>query len=305
MDIKELKYSIENDSLDDSFLVLILEDPMTTPDKWTSSESTSRVIAEQYIKRISKNKGLNIKYIDSIDEIQDDSFIEDDNLYVIVTDEWKDDRTHDNCIVICNKSEKGIKIPKLVDWNVIDYLSNKLKGLEKRDFEWLVTKYKGDYREPPMYRRLFNSIEKISIFDEKDQKEIFNELLDDGEYDSVSSATIFNLSDGILMRDIGLVKRVYLVKDYIDCDPLPLWTILYKNFRTISLIENNKSISAKDLGMSDKQFFVTKKYKTGHYKKDELVKIMSILTNIEYLYKFGGLSVNQLIDYLIIKIIGV
>ena len=304
MDIKELKSKIENNSLDSSFLVLELED------------ITSLIIAEQYIDRISKNKNLNVKYIDSIDEIQDDSFIVDDNLYVIsmldgykdyrwVINEWKDIKEHDNCIVICGKSDKGVKIPKLVDWNVVDYLSNKVPGLTKDDIKWLVSKYQGDYREPPLYQRLLNDIEKISIFDKEDQKEIFNELIDDGSFDTLSTYTIFNLSDGILMRDKDQVRNVYLVKDYIDCDPLPLWTILYKNFKNISFIESNRNISASDLGMNDKQFYITKKYKTGHYSKKELTEIMSILTNIEYMYKFGGLSVDQLIDYLIIKIMGV
>ena len=304
MDIKDLKNKIETNTLDDSFLVLELED------------ITSLIIVKQYIERISKNKGLNIKYIDSIDEIQDDSFVVDDNLYVIsmlggykdykwVINEWKDPREHNNCIVICGKSDKGIKIPKLVDWNIVDYLSKRLSGLTKNDIEWLVNKYRGDYREPPLYQRLLNDTDKISIFDKDEQKEIFNELIDDGSFDTLSTYTIFNLSDGILSRDLSLVTSVYLIKDYIDCDPLPLWTILYKNFKNIVLIENNRNITAKDLGMSDKQFFVMKKYKTGHYKKDELIKIMTMLTNIEYLYKFGGLSVNQLIDYLIIKIMGV
>ena len=304
MDIKELKNKIETNTLDDSFLVFILED------------ITSLIIAKQYIDRISKNKNLNVKYINSIDDIQDDSFIEDDNLYVISTldgykdykwvlGEWKDQREHNNCIVICGKSDKGINIPKLVDWNIVDYVSNKLSGLTNDDIKWLLSKYHCDYREPPLYQRFLNDVDKISIFDKEDQKEVFNMLLDDGAYDTLSTQTIFNLSDGILTRDIDLVTSVYLVKDYIDCDPLPLWTILYKNFKSISFIENNKSITAKELGMSDKQFFITKKYKTGHYSKKELIDIMNILTNIEYMYKFGGLSLNQLIDYLIIKILGV
>jgi hypothetical protein len=56
-------------------------------------------------------------------------------LYILKTDKWESDETHDNCIIICNKCKEGIKIPKLQEWQVIDYVLSKVKGLDKQDVE--------------------------------------------------------------------------------------------------------------------------------------------------------------------------
>jgi hypothetical protein len=61
---------------------------------------------------------------------------------------------------------------------------------------------------------------------------------------------------------------------------------------------------AKDVNMSDKQFYVTKKYNIGYYNRDQLIKIMEVLTNIEYMFKYGELPLSLVIDYLVCEILG-
>ena len=56
--------------------------------------------------------------------------------------------------------------------------------------------------------------------------------------------------------------------------------------------------------MSDKQFFVVKKYNCGYYNRDQLVKIMEVLTNIEYMFKYEELPISMLIDYVVCNILG-
>ena len=75
MEIKELKKIIENKTIDNSFKLFL------------ELDESSRIISNQYINEISKILNLEIKYIDSIKDIPDSSFIEDNNLYVIICDE--------------------------------------------------------------------------------------------------------------------------------------------------------------------------------------------------------------------------
>ena len=284
-DIKVLKKQIELQDVPSTFMV------------WVMENEYSEIIAKQYLDEICKIHNLEVKRVDSLDEIPDESFIEDNNLYVIKVDKWESDMTHDNCVVICNKGD-GIKFPKLEDWMLVDLALAKLPGINRQDIEWLITIYNGNYW------RFLNDIDKLSVFDKGSQNIMFNQMIDDHQYDSLSSITIWDLSNSILKKDLKTVKEVLRVIEYVDIDPLGLAKVLLNNFRNILNIQLNPMCKAKDVNMSDKQFFVVKKYNIGYYNRDQLIHIMKVLTNVEYMFKYGELPLSMLIDYLICKILG-
>lgn len=289
MDIKELKLKIENKSLNDEFMVWVVEDDY------------SSIITSQYLNKIASYKHLNIKVIDNLQEIPDESFIIDDNLYVIKCDKWVDTNKHANCIVICKSTNQKdvVKIPKLQDWQVIDYVMSKTKGLEKQDLERALPQYAGNYF------RFISDMEKIEIFQPSLQKSMLTQMADDGQFDTLSNLTIWDLSNAILKKDIKTIIDVLKVIQYIDVEPIGLLTVMYKNFKNILNIQLNPSCTAKELNMSDKQFFVVKKYNCGFYSKEQLVKIMKLLTRLEYMYKYEELPMSSLVDYMICNIVGV
>ena len=285
-DIKLLKKQIELHDVPDRFMV------------WVMENEYSEIIANQYLRRILDIWNLDeIVRVESIDEIPDDSFIEDTNLYVIKVDKWESEDKHDNCVVICNKGD-GVKFPKLEDWMVVDLAIAKLPGMDRQDIEWLITLYNGNYW------RFLSDIDKLSIFDKGSQKIMFNNMLDDGQFDMMTSLNIWDLSNAILKKDMKMIKEVLRVIDYIDVEPLGITKILLNNFRNILNIQLNPRCTAKDVGMSDKQFFVVKKYNIGYYNRDQLIRIMEVLTNVEYMFKYGELPLSLLIDYLICEILG-
>lgn len=288
MDVKELKNIIENKTIDNSFKILLEEDEY------------SRIITNQYINEISKILKLNIKYIDSISNIPDDSFIEDDNLYVIIIDEWSESDEHNNCIVICKKTKdnRAIKIPKLVDWQVLDYCYSKLKGLDRSSVDSLIKFYNGNYF------KFLNDVDKISIFNDSQQQFIFNEMLNENQLNASSDYTIWDLSNAIIKKDINTVRNILSIINDLDIEPLGLVKVLYNNFKTITSIQTNKNVTANDLNISDKQFYVIKKFNCGFYSNNKLIEILKLLTNVEYLYKYGEISINELIDFIIINILG-
>ena len=297
MEIKELKSQIEQKTLSDDFMI------------WQLEDYSSSVIAKQYYHKIAEFKNLNIKLINDFSEIGSEGFIEDDNLYIYKTDKLDNFTQHNNLIIICNKTnyKDKIKIPKLEPWQFVDYLQYKLPGMNKSDLEWLITQYEvTDSRVKEIrYERLENDLDKIAIFEPALQDSIFNELYTSGEYNTISNLTIFDLTEAIIKRDSKLALEVMKVFDYIDSQPhVWLLSILLNNFRNIIGVQigNNK---AEELGISDKQLWVIKKYNCGYYDTKQLYNIYKILTNAEWLYKFGGLSMDLLSDYLICQILGV
>lgn len=297
MEIKELREQIENKSLNDDFMI------------WELGDYSSEVIARQYYHKIAEFKNLRIKLIDSFKEIAEpDGFIEDDNLYIYKVDKLEEFEKHKNLIIICNKSnyKDKIKIPKLETWQFVDYLQYKLPGMNRSDLEWLITQYETlDSRVKEVkYGRLENDMDKIAIFDSSVQGNVFNELYSSGEYSTISNLTVFDLSEALIKRDTKLALEVLKVFDYIDSKP-HVWilSILLNNFRNIIGVQVGND-DAESLGISDKQFYVIKKYNCGHYNVKQLYNIYKTLTNAEYLYKFGGMTQDMLADYLCCKILG-
>lgn len=298
MNITELKTHIEHNTLPDDGQVWVMED------------DSSEFIAKQYINIIAELKGLTIKYINSFDEIASKGFIQDNNLYIYKIDKLQSFELHDNCIILCNKTDYKdvVKIPKLEKWQFSDYLQQKVPGMNKNDIDWLLTLYEYTYdrKTAVNYYRLDNDLDKIAIFPESVQNNIFNQLYKNGEYDTISNLTLFDLSNALLKRDAKLALQVLKVYDYIDSKPnMLLLSILLANFKKIVDIQLNPNATAESLGMSDKQYFVIKKYNCGYYSEKQLINIYEMLTNMEYNFKFGGISQENLADYVICKILGV
>ena len=287
MNIEQLKSSIEDKTINERFMV------------WELGDEYSEIIAKQYLSKLSDIWKLDIKYIDDINEIPDDSFIEDTNLYVIKIDKWESTLTHDNCIVICKKSKNGIKFPKLVDWQIIDYAIAKLPGINKQDIEWLLSIYGGNYF------RFLNDIGKLSIFDKGMQSLILNQMIDEGQFDVNVSLTLWDLSNAILKKDIKSIRDIVKIIDHLDISPLGLTTTLLNNFNIILNIQTNPRCSAKDVGVSDKQFFVIKKYNVGYYSSSQLEKILKFLSNVEYMFKYDEFPLELIIDYIVCEVLGV
>ena len=287
MNIEQLKSSIEDKTINERFMV------------WELGDEYSEIIAKQYLSKLSDIWNLDLKYIDDINEIPDDSFIEDTNLYIIKVDKWESTLTHDNCIVICKKSKSGIKFPKLVDWQIIDYAIAKLPGINKQDIEWLLSIYGGNYF------RFLNDIGKLSIFDKGMQSLILNQMIDEGQFDVNASLTLWDLSNAILKKDIKSIRNIIKIVDHLDISPLGLTTTLLNNFNIILNIQTNPRCSAKDVGVSDKQFFVIKKYNVGYYSSSQLEKILKFLSNVEYMFKYDEFPLELIIDYIVCEVLGV
>lgn len=285
MDIKSLKAKIENNDLDDSFML------------WKCPPG-SELVVSQYLRKIAENKHLVLKYIDSIDEIVGDSFLKDINLYVFLSKKYNEKYNNNNLIVICEetKNTDAIVFPKLEAWQVVDFAKSFLPGV---NIEMLNELIKG-YSE---YQLFISDMEKLAIFDEEDQNYLVDDLFD--QLSITPTLTVFDLSNALLRHDIKLAREVLKVKDRIDLTPMHLLTILLNNVKKVLDIQlGGNNVRASDLGISDKQFFVIKKYNCGIYSNAKLISIYETLLDIENKFKFKELEVCDIIDYIVCKILG-
>lgn len=292
MQIKELKELVENNKYKGEELIFNL------------AGESSRLIVNQYIHKIALDNNLTIKYISSEDEIQtadEFSLFDDLNkyLYIMVVDELTDVKYYNNLIYICNKTKQStaIKIPTLLDWQVEDYIMQQASGLDINDAKQLVSVYKDNYT------KLFSDLTMLCTFEPAIQKNILMQLTADSYFDDIYTVNIFDLSNAIIKKDKNKVERYLSYIDNSDITPLGLHKILYNNFSYILAIQTSKNCTAAMLGLKDKQFAAIK-YNCNHYTNEQLVRILLMLTNIEYKFKYCGVSMDDLVKYMIYKILG-
>lgn len=302
MDIETVKQELENKSFKHNFLIFLCHD--------------NTFVAHQYIKEISKlfNEDINYVALDSLNSSSSDIFgtaaLEPLNCCCI--DEF--DETFVNygpdskVFIICKKISVGAKqefeeyvvdVPKLEPWMLKDYAYSISGELSRANLDYLVEICGNNIH------RLDNELNKINIFNDIEKNSVFEDFITDGIFNDLSVKTIFDLNSAIIRRDATGVKEVYKQLDSIDVEPMGLLVLLYRDFRNIILIQLDSSSTAGKMGMSDKQFYVVKKYNCGHYNKNELIKIFSMLTKVDRDIKAGVFPVDYLLDYLIVNTIGV
>jgi|GEM_PF-6916451 len=293
MNIIELKNKIEDKTLDDSFLVLQYSDVS--------------FIARQYVEEISNFKNRPIVYVDSLDSIAESIFGDDGMLYVMNTDKITTpikSSSLNNKIIICKSIDENvlvdlkehvIEIPKLQQWQIRAYASKNLPGLSNEEVNWLCDITKDIYR-------LSNEVDKIKIFNKKEQSSIFRLLNEEDNYGDLNSNTIFNFTNAITKRDIKAVKNILETIETMDVGSMGVMSILYKSFKNIINVQMTLNATYESVGMSPRQFNAIK-YNLGKYTNGELVRIFDTITSIDSALKRGNLPETKIIEYLLINIL--
>jgi hypothetical protein len=291
MDNKTLKAQILDRTLSDNSLIFKYED--------------NKYLCFKYIDEIAKFKNKNKFFINSINEIDLDSFEYDKFLYILDIDELKENIPNciNNLIVVCNKISEDIaveyvSISKLADWHLKDYISIKLPGLKEEEIDWLV-----DITKKDIYR-LENESNKIKIFPKESQRTIFK-LINEGDgYSDLNTLNIFDFTNSIMKRNLSKIKEILYCIEKLDVDAFALIALLLKNFLNLINIQMGIKPTPEGLGLTYNQFKAIG-YNCGKYKNEELIKIFEFLTSIDNEVKSGNLDIENedLISYLICNII--
>ena len=305
MDLATLQKSLKDNSVIEPFYIFL------------NSENT--FLSNQYIKEISRVKGLSIEYIDNIVGLLPDKndifgieeVIDESRLYVCKMDKFEYEdlsiKNIKNLIIVCNGISKEskeifeqfiINMPKLEDWHIRDYVYTIADGIDKRKLDWLISICNKD-----IYR-IDSELSKLSLFSKKERDSVFEMFANEGMFSDLSDLVVFDLTNAIIKRDIKAVGEILEDIKNFDCEPLGVNTILVNSFRNILSIQLSVNPTAEKLNMKSNQFYALKK-SCGYYSKEQLIKIYDIVTSAEYQMKTGYISNDKLIEYMIVKILSV
>ena len=307
MKLSELKQFIENPdlSIPNELMVFVYED--------------SSFLAKQYLNAICEKRNLQKNIINSLTDISDNSALSlvfdfSARLNVLITDTF-DEISDDydsltNVIILCHKIDKAIekkvkdfviKFPKLKDWQVLDYLKLKYKGVSAENLDWLYKVTKGSID------RLENELDKTLLFEEKDRNEIVNKMKADihtdlfvMDYFELPSALYQNNATGF-----RTVVNYLLHRDLVDLDPISLTVQLLNKYKQcLFLVKHPEAgLSAADLGMSTGAAYYAKK-DAPRISDESLRRRIEFLASIDSRMKQGLIDMpkEQFIDYIICNI---
>ena len=299
MSIEELKQTIEKGNC--PYHALIFD-----------CSKSGTFIAEQYIKQIALLLNKDIVGIDDlsvVESVNDMFYVSDNNVHVYRTDNleklnYTDAELSDYLVyIIADKVEKTLKersiyvaLPELEEWCLKDLLFSCCEGADEDDLEKLFNLIKSN----PF--RAQQEIDRLSLFPSIERKYTLKSFLSDGIYDDLNTDTTFELVNAILHKDKKKIVVMLKNLDKMDINGFGLASLLYTQFRNVILVQLSKTKTAEVTGLPSNKIYAINKYSTGYYSKDQLLSIFKLLTDVPTMVKVGKLPAEEMINYIIIKI---
>lgn len=291
MNIKDLKKAVEDKTLDISTLIFV-------------NKENSDFLVNQYIKEISNIKQLPLNYVEDLKNISNPLFSDfTDTLIIFKTDKLDYiDININNLIIICKEISEDIKFdniinfPKLEEWQIKDYVYSRGKGINVKYLDWLF-----DICNKDIYR-LDKELDKLDLFEEAHRNLMFENFIKDGVYEDLSNFQIYDLTNAIQSRDFDRISSILADIENIDVEPTGLLTLLYGGFKKIISVWLDKNPTPESTGLKSNQIYAIKNL-PRKYTKEQLIDIFEFLTTIDSKLKTGYIDVNNLIDYVIIKVL--
>lgn len=298
LNLNEVKTDLENNKDIDQFLIFYYED-------------TTDYIPVQYAKALARIRNSEILYVNELDEINSspDPFSEPtSNLYVYKTDSLERipaKYLQNNLIIITPKLLKDVekeydeyilRIPKLEEWQIVDYIKTVSPGLTQDEMEWLVRTYKSN-----MYR-VELEVDKLKPFSENARQYIFEDFYVDHVFETLSEYGIFDFTNAIQGKDLKTISNILSDINHIDIEPTGLITLLCANFKKLIKVWLNKSPTPENTGLKSNQIWAINKL-SRTYTKEQLVKVFELVSDTERRLKTGEMPEELIIDYLTVKIL--
>ncbi len=298
LNLNEVKTDLENNKDIDQFLIFYYED-------------TTDYIPVQYAKALARIRNSEILYVNELDEINSspDPFSEPtSNLYVYKTDSLERipaKYLQNNLIIITPKLLKDVekeydeyilRIPKLEEWQIVDYIKTVSPGLTQDEMEWLVRTYKSN-----MYR-VELEVDKLKPFSENARQYIFEDFYVDHVFETLSEYGIFDFTNAIQGKDLKTISNILSDINHIDIEPTGLITLLCANFKKLIKVWLNKSPTPENTGLKSNQIWAINKL-SRTYTKEQLVKVFELVSDMERRLKTGEMPEELIIDYLTVKIL--
>ena len=288
MTLIELKDCITNKIVPSDFMIFVNKD--------------NSFLASQYIKALEELSIGGINKVSSIYEPQQSSLMlltdTEGVLNVLITDTF-DERSEDysqfeNTIVVCEQVSKDIvknvenyviKFPKLTDWQICDYAKTLCPNVEESELMWLVQ------ASDNSIERVCNELDKVSLFNKTEQKEILAAIRFDPQTD-LYKVDLFTIVNALIEGNLPVLFDFLKHDGYEIYEPVVLVNRALSSLKNIILVTQNVDLSAEALGVTDKQHY--KLMSRYHSLNIEAVKQkIKFLTNFDLMLKTSQLEINK------------
>ena len=299
MTLRELKLSIQNKDVPDTFFVFVCP-----PNDY--------FLATSYINAICESKQLEKVIAESI--FNQESALSlvmgfENDFRVVITDTFDetcaDYSKFTNTAVICSKVDKKLEkaiaeyiiiVPAIVDWQAKDFIKQKAPKLTDQNIDELYLASGGN-----MYM-LDNMLTKITLFPESEQSTIAFEIAHEPGSHLYDTPT-YTLVEGIIKNDRDIVKKYVLTNQTSKDEFLGVVNLVLNKVKSTLWVEYSNKTAA-ELGMSDKQYYFLKNHRSG-LSMVALQQKLKVLTALDLQLKSGLLDISnqRQIDYLITKLV--
>lgn len=302
MGLKELKETLQNKQIPKLPIIFILGDG-------------DKFLLDQYISAILNFSKKQINYITDLSSFNTQSFswfksdVNDNNLYCYKCEVFNeaeiDIRKQENLIIVCTKinpelsniyADIIINIPKLLDWQIKEYVYSLAYGVNTKYLDWLITNCNNN-----IYR-LSLECDKIALFESNSRDLLFKEMMDEGAFWDISNKTIFDFTNAILRKDINALKSILISIQAIDVDDFGLVVVLLQNFKKIISVWMNSNPTPANTGLTDKQIYAISKLPRV-WSANELVNKVALLSEMDMKIKSGYIPTSIVKDYLLVNLL--
>jgi DNA-binding protein YbaB len=265
----------------------------------------------QYINQISKDKNLDVVYVESLADISADadSFFgtNEDVLYVFNTDKLEcspELLKYKNTIIVCKSvvgkescAENTVMFDTLTREQILEYMGVLCPEITANNLEWLYDILSGNIYTIDI------ELKKLKYFSGR-QDDMFTQVRAEGGYPHINSTTIFNFINAIINKKFDVLLETMSNLDVIDVEGTGLVTLLLRNIKNIIDIQTNPKATAESTKMSDKQFYAVKK-SCGIFSTMQLANMFEFLTDVDYRLKSGQLELSneQFVGYIFNNIV--
>lgn len=300
MTLHEFKAALVEGKLTNELIIFVCQDNTFLADQYVDALCTQRGLAKECIESTIN------EYLNGALSIV---FSPKDRLGVLKTDVFKESVTDldqlENIVVICNKLDKAIlescepfvvRIGKLLDWHIVDYIRSLCPTLEGEQAHWLYQACHGD-----IYK-ILNEVDKLRLFDPVQHRRILYALKTQPNTDLYTTSA-FALSEAIIKNDKRQILGYLHHRQAFDLEPLALVSLLLNNYKKIAWVVLNSGVTPAALGLSQKQYNAIAYY-YKHYKHEQILPIIQFLSAIDFRLRSGQLEVDKqyLVDYIFCKV---
>lgn len=268
----------------------------------------SEFIPLQYARHLAQLHELEIKTVDSLDDYYQGSGgfgMVSNTLYLYRVDclEEVDPllTTSSDIIIIAKKIKKDVykdyaynivDVPDLEPWHVHNYIQGICGGLTEVQAQQLAQSCKYDLF------KIDQELAKLRVFAPAAQAALFDVFTRCGLLGEAAEETIFDLTNAIQARDINKIKTILSHIGSIDVEPVGLVTVLSNNFKKLIKVWLAKNPTEASIGLKNNQIWAINR-QPHTYSKEQLLKVLKTINEVEYKLKSGEIPENLIIDYLI------